>query len=94
MKITKVLISDAVDPVAVNLLKEAGITADLRTGLTKPQLLEAIGDYDALIVRSTTQVTADVIEAGKNLKVIGRAGVGVDNIDVEAASKKGVLVIK
>lgn len=51
-------------------------------------------DYDALIVRSSTQVTADVIEAGSQLKVIGRAGVGVDNIDVDAATKKGVLVIK
>ena len=51
-------------------------------------------NYDALIVRSRTQVTAEVIEAGTNLKVIGRAGVGVDNIDVEAASKKGILVIK
>lgn len=62
--------------------------------LVRKSALPSIQDYDALIVRSSTQVTADVIAAATNLKVIGRAGVGVDNIDVEAATKKGILVIK
>jgi D-3-phosphoglycerate dehydrogenase len=93
LNIKKVLISDACDPKAAELLTANGIAVDVRTNLTKSELLEAIREYDALIVRSSTQVTADVINAGKQLKVIGRAGVGVDNIDVPAATAKGVLVI-
>ncbi|KAI1299391.1 D-3-phosphoglycerate dehydrogenase [Halotydeus destructor] len=91
--ISRVLISDAVDPVAIDLLKEKNIQVDIKTNLTKEQLITEIKNYDALIVRSSTQVTADVIQAADQLKVIGRAGVGVDNIDVQAATKKGVLVI-
>ncbi|MFA5787909.1 MAG: phosphoglycerate dehydrogenase, partial [Actinomycetota bacterium] len=66
---------------------------DVRTGMSRDELIEVIGDYDALVIRSATKVDAGVIQAGRNLKVIGRAGVGVDNVDVEAATKQGVLVV-
>src|SRR5690606_2709243 len=66
---------------------------DLRTDLTPAQLLETVGGYDAIIVRSATRVTADVLEAAEKLRVIGRAGVGVDNIDIAAATKRGVMVL-
>ncbi|XP_054163293.1 D-3-phosphoglycerate dehydrogenase-like [Oppia nitens] len=92
-KLEKVLISDACDPSVVDILKSRDIRCDIKTGLPKEQLIDTIKDYDALIVRSNTQVTADVIAAGKKLKVIGRAGVGVDNIDVQAAKQLGVSVI-
>jgi D-3-phosphoglycerate dehydrogenase len=93
-KISRVLISDAVDPSAIAILKERNIYVDLKTNLSKEQLIDTIRDFDALIVRSSTTVTSDVIEAAKQLKVIGRAGVGVDNIDCESATKNGVIVIK
>jgi D-3-phosphoglycerate dehydrogenase len=92
-KISRVLISDAVDPSAIEILKERNISVDLKTNLSKEQLIDTIRDFDALIVRSSTTVTSDVIEAAKQLKVIGRAGVGVDNIDCESATKNGVIVI-
>lgn len=91
--IQRFLISDALDHSVVNILQERNIDVDLKTGLPKDQLLSIIGNYDALIVRSSTNVTADVIEAGRRLKVIGRAGVGVDNIDCDAATRSGILVI-
>lgn len=88
----KVLVADELNPEGLQgLKKEAQV--DAKTGLPEADLLKVIGDYDALIVRSTTQVTRKVIEAGKRLKVIGRAGVGVDNIDVEAATERGVVVV-
>ncbi len=90
----KVLVTDPISEEGLAKLKEASdIQLDIKTGLPLADLLATIGDYDALLVRSQTKVTAQVIEAGKNLKVIGRAGVGVDNIDVRAATKAGVLVI-
>eukprot|EP00002_Diphylleia_rotans_P013968 TRINITY_DN2720_c0_g1_i1.p1 TRINITY_DN2720_c0_g1~~TRINITY_DN2720_c0_g1_i1.p1 ORF type:complete len:961 (+),score=241.57 TRINITY_DN2720_c0_g1_i1:50-2932(+) len=88
----KVLLSDPIDPVCTEILQNAGIKAESRK-LTKEQLLQVIGEYDGLIVRSGTTVTADVIKAGNRLKLIGRAGTGVDNIDVDAATKKGVVVM-
>ena len=69
------------------------MSVDVKTGLSKEQLLEVIPEYDGLIVRSGTQVTADVLAAGKKLRVVGRAGVGVDNIDVKAATMSGVVVM-
>ena len=80
-------------------LSEAGVAAlsehhdvDVRTGLSKDELLEAIVDYDGVVVRSATTIDADVIAAGRNLKVIARAGVGLDNVDVDAATRHGVIV--
>lgn len=90
----KVLVSDDFSPQGLEILRSApGIEVDVKTGLTPEQLRGIIGEYDGLVVRSATKVTADIIEAASRLKVIGRAGVGVDNIDVAAASKKGIVVM-
>src|SRR5580765_4558543 len=90
----KILISDKLSQQGIDLLKkEPGWQVDVTTNLTPAQLLDAIGDYDGLLVRSNTKVKAEVIQAAKNLKVIGRAGTGVDNIDLEAATKKGIVVM-
>ncbi|GLV38752.1 uncharacterized protein CBL_05751 [Carabus blaptoides fortunei] len=91
--IKTVLVSDAVDQACVKLLEENGIKVDCKYKLSKEELIKEIPNYDGLIVRSDTKVTADVIEAGKRLKVIGRAGAGVDNIDIKAASAKNILVL-
>ncbi len=88
----RVLVSDPVSEEGIKLIQEVA-NVDIKTGLSPQEITEIIGEYDALMVRSGTQVNADVIEAGTNLKVIGRAGVGVDNIDVEKASEKGILVV-
>lgn len=89
----RVLISDSIDSCCPDRLEKAGFTVDLRPGITKEDLLLCIKDYDGLIVRSRTQVTAEVINAGTKLKAIGRAGTGVDNIDIPTASANGVSVI-
>ena len=90
----KILVSDNLSKLGVEILeKESGIEVDVNTGLAKEELIKIIPNYDGLIVRSATKVTADVIAAAKNLKVVGRAGVGVDNIDLEAAGKKGIIVM-
>jgi D-3-phosphoglycerate dehydrogenase len=90
----KVLISDSLSKEAVDILeKEKSLKVDVNTKLTPEQLKEVIKDYDALLVRSSTKVTKDVINAGTKLKIIGRAGVGLDNVDLEAASKKGIIVV-
>jgi len=88
-----ILISDPVDPVCVDLLRAEGFQVDLRPNLPPDELTRAIDAYDALIIRSGTQVTAEVIAAGKRLKVIGRAGAGVDNVDVDAATRRGIVVM-
>ncbi|MCD1294367.1 phosphoglycerate dehydrogenase [Methanocella sp. CWC-04] len=89
----KVLVTDPISEEGIKILKaEPDVQVDVETKLTKEQLIEKIKDYDALIIRSETQVTKDVIEAGKNLKIIGRAGVGIDNVDVPAATDKGIIV--
>ena len=89
----KVLISDSLSPAAVAIFKDRGVQADVRTNLTKDELLRVIGDYDGLAIRSATKVTAEVIRAAKNLKVIGRAGIGVDNVDIPAATAAGIIVM-
>jgi D-3-phosphoglycerate dehydrogenase len=90
----KVLVSDPLSPVGIDVLKkEKGIAVDVKPGMTKEELCKEIRHYDGLIVRSGTKVTADVIEAAKKLKAIVRAGVGVDNIDVDAATKRGIIVM-
>jgi D-3-phosphoglycerate dehydrogenase len=90
----KVLISDPLCPVGVDILQaEPGIEVVQQIGLKPAELMEIIGEYDALIVRSATQVTREIIEAGKKLRVIGRAGIGVDNIDVPAATERGIIVM-
>ncbi len=88
----KVLVSDSLSEKGIEIL-EKGAEVDVRTGMSPEELKACIGEYDALVVRSQTQVTEEVIEAAENLKIIGRAGVGVDNIDVEAATQRGIIVI-
>ena len=88
----RILVSDPLSPQGLTLLQQSA-DVDVRTGLSAGELRGIIGDYDALIVRSSTQVTRPVIEAGRRLKVIGRAGVGVDNIDLPAATEKGIIVV-
>ena len=89
----KVLIADELSPQAVAIFQQRGVTTDVKVGLSKEDLLKAIGDYDGLAVRSATKVTDKVIAAAEKLKVIGRAGIGVDNIDVKAATAKGIIVM-
>ncbi|HYH02662.1 MAG TPA: phosphoglycerate dehydrogenase, partial [Bacillota bacterium] len=89
----RVLVSDPITAAGIELFKNAGFEVEVKTDHTKEELLAKIKNYDALIVRSQTKVTADIIEAADNLKVIGRAGVGVDNVDVAAATKKGIIVL-
>jgi D-3-phosphoglycerate dehydrogenase len=88
----KVLVTEAIGERGLAILSESG-EVDVRLGLNGPALCEAIADYHVLVVRSGTQVTADVIACAANLKIIGRCGVGVDNIDVEAATRRGILVV-
>ncbi|MBN1913279.1 MAG: phosphoglycerate dehydrogenase [Candidatus Omnitrophica bacterium] len=90
----KILISDPLSEEGLKLLeKEGDFQVDVKTGLKPDALKEEIKDYDALIIRSATKVTADVIAAAAKLKVIGRAGVGLDNVDLEAATQKGIIVM-
>ena len=89
----RVLIADKLSPAAVQIFKERGLEADTKTGLSKDELLQIIGDYDGLAIRSATKVDKDVLAAAKKLKVVGRAGIGVDNVDVPAATQSGVVVM-
>ena len=91
----KVLISDALSDEAVKIFRDRGIDVDFQPSLgkDKEKLAEVIGQYDGLAIRSATKVTAKILENAANLKVIGRAGIGVDNVDIPAASKKGVIVM-
>ncbi|MFQ5864268.1 MAG: hydroxyacid dehydrogenase [bacterium] len=93
MNASKILISDPIADVCISTLKDRGFEVDHRPGLSLAELCEEIQTCRGLIVRSGTKVTAEVIEHADNLKVIGRAGVGVDNIDVTAATKKGIAVL-
>ena len=89
----KVLIADKMSPAAEAIFKERGVDVDVITGLERDELIKIIGDYDGLAVRSSTKATPPVLEAATNMKVIGRAGIGVDNIDLPTATAKGVVVM-
>jgi len=89
----KILISDKSSPACGNIMREASHTVDEKFGLPPDELKKIIGEYEGLIVRSATKVTADLISSAKKLKVIGRAGSGVDNIDVKAAAAKNIIVM-
>src|SRR6202161_3933689 len=89
----KVLISDQMDPKAAEIFRANGVEVDEKVGLSKDDLKAIIGQYDGLAIRSATKVTAEMLEAATNLKVIGRAGIGVDNIDIPAATAAGVVVM-
>ncbi|MEB3294627.1 MAG: phosphoglycerate dehydrogenase [Synechococcales bacterium] len=88
----KVLVSDPIDQAGIDILSQVA-QVDVKTDLTPEQLVATIGEYDGLMIRSGTRVTKEVIEASQQLKIIGRAGVGVDNVDVPAATRKGILVV-
>ena len=91
----KVLISDALSPAAVQIFKDRGIEVDFQPALgkDKDKLAEIIGNYDGLAIRSATKVTAKMLEKAAKLKVIGRAGIGVDNVEIPAATAKGIIVM-
>ena len=89
----RVLISDKMDPNAARIFAESGCDVDVITGETPEELIARIGDYDGLAIRSSTKVTKAILDAATNLKVIGRAGIGVDNVDIPYASTKGVVVM-
>ena len=89
----RILVSDPIDEAGVQRLVQAGHDVDAKAGLSPADLLAIVGDYDALLVRSETKVTAEVVAAAGRLQVIGRAGVGVDNIDIDAATARGIAVV-
>jgi D-3-phosphoglycerate dehydrogenase len=90
----KVLVSDNLGEIGIQMFQnEAGFQVDVRTGLSPEERKEIIGAYDALVIRSATKVTEDLLSAAKNLKVIGRAGIGLDNVDIPAATKRGIVVM-
>jgi D-3-phosphoglycerate dehydrogenase len=91
--VPKVLIADELSPKALDIFRGRGVEVDVRIGLKKPDLVSIIGAYDGLAVRSATKADKDVIAAGKRLKVIGRAGIGVDNIDIPSATARGIVVM-
>jgi D-3-phosphoglycerate dehydrogenase len=89
----KVLIADNLSPRAVAIFKDRGVECDVKTGLKPEELKAIIGEYDGLAVRSATKVTAEILAAAPHLKVVGRAGIGVDNVDVPAATARGTVVM-
>ncbi len=89
----KVLISDKMNKLAEDIFKAKGVEVDVKTGLKPEELKAIIGQYDGLAIRSSTTVTPEIIDAAANLKVVGRAGIGVDNVDIKAATGKGVIVM-
>jgi D-3-phosphoglycerate dehydrogenase len=89
---SKVLVSDSIDQVGIDILSQVA-QVDVKIGLPPEELVRIIPEYDALMIRSGTRVTQEVIEAANNLKIIGRAGVGVDNVDIPAATRKGIVVV-
>lgn len=89
----KVLVTDPISQQGIEILKKGGLAVDVKTKLSPEVLLREIGEYDGLIIRSGTQVTSEVIDAANKLKVIGRAGSGLDNVDLTAATKRGIAVM-
>ncbi|MCD6186377.1 MAG: phosphoglycerate dehydrogenase [Deltaproteobacteria bacterium] len=90
----KVLVSDNLGQIGIEMFqKEKNIDVDVKTGLAPEELKEIISEYDALVIRSATKVTEELLEAATNLKVVGRAGIGLDNVDIPAATKRGVVVM-
>jgi len=90
----KVLVSDNLGEIGIQMFQEEeGIEVDVKTGLPPEELKAIIGEYDALVIRSATKVTEDLLEAATRLKVVGRAGIGLDNVDIPAATKRGIVVM-
>ena len=94
MTVPKILIADSISQRGIDeLSREGGLDVTIKPGLSETELIEIIPEFSAIVVRSQTKVTADILKAGKSLRVVGRAGVGVDNVDVEAATRRGVVVL-
>jgi D-3-phosphoglycerate dehydrogenase len=93
MTAPRVLISDKISQAAIDIFKNRHVEVDYKPGMTKDELIACIGEYDGLAIRSATKVDADVLAAATKLKVIGRAGIGVDNVDIPAATARGVIVM-
>jgi D-3-phosphoglycerate dehydrogenase len=89
----RVLIADKLSPAAVDIFKNRGVDFDIKVGLSKDELIAVIGDYDGIAIRSGAKLDKDVIAAAHKLQVIARAGIGVDNVDIPAATAKGVVVM-
>ena len=89
----KVLISDSMSTVAQKIFEKNNISVDVKTGLSEEEIIKIIPEYDGMVVRSATKVTKNIIDAAKNMKAIGRAGAGVDNIDLNAAKEKNMIVM-
>ncbi|MCC7046292.1 MAG: phosphoglycerate dehydrogenase, partial [Alphaproteobacteria bacterium] len=89
----RVLIADALSPRAMEIFRERGVSAEEAVGLKPDALMAKIKDFDGLAIRSATKVTAEVLAAAPRLRVVGRAGIGVDNVDVPAATQRGVVVM-
>jgi D-3-phosphoglycerate dehydrogenase len=89
----KVLIADKLSPAAIAIFKERGLDADYKPGMTKEELIACVDQYDGIAIRSASKITKDVLAAATNLKVVGRAGIGVDNVDIPAATAAGVIVM-
>jgi D-3-phosphoglycerate dehydrogenase len=90
----KVLVSDQLGDIGIRMFEEEeGIEVDVKTGLSPDELKKIIGDYNGLVIRSATKVTADLLQSAPKLKVVGRAGIGLDNVDIPAATQQGVVVM-
>jgi D-3-phosphoglycerate dehydrogenase len=90
----KILVSDNLGDIGIKMFQEEpGMTVDVNIGLQPDELKGIIGEYDALVIRSATKVNEDILDAASNLKVVGRAGIGLDNVDIPAATKRGVVVM-
>ncbi|HVJ32379.1 MAG TPA: NAD(P)-dependent oxidoreductase, partial [Terriglobia bacterium] len=89
----KVLISDELSPAAVQIFRDRGIEVDEKVGLKPKELRDIIGEYDGLAIRSATKVTAELLAVADRLKVVGRAGIGVDNVDIKSATARGICVM-
>src|SRR5690349_13840680 len=89
----RIIVTERIAEEGIQYLGECGFEVDTKYGMSQSELLDIIEDYDAIIVRSVTKVNAELVEKGKNLKVAGRAGNGIDNIDVGACTRKGIIVV-
>ncbi|MGZ5339150.1 MAG: phosphoglycerate dehydrogenase, partial [Thermoleophilaceae bacterium] len=89
---TKVLVTESIGDSGLELLREAGFDVELGTGWDKAELASRIAEFDGILIRSATRLDSELLARADNLKAVGRAGVGVDNVDVEAATKRGVVV--
>src|SRR4029078_12597104 len=93
IRMPKVLISDKLSPAAVDIFRRRGVDVDLKPGLSAAELRDVIAPYNGLAVRSATKATRELLDAATNLKVVGRAGIGVDNVDIRSATARGVVVM-